>query len=340
MYVPRNLGNILGQHLFLGQALIPRASYKSKRVSITINEKGFRGKNFQSKKPPGVFRIFCLGGSSTFGMPHGISSDENTYPYQLEKILNREKPNPNIKQYEVINAGVIGYSTRISTINFLGRIIHYDPDMIIVYHNTNDLSRYGNDREIENPFMSYFYKEKNLIQTFFETVVGWSYVYQEIKYRLTGFFESPSKEYLGTLLWKLDKRFPETFKNDLTNLATLAISNNVIPLFATQSIAIKKNTNFSQLTKDERDIFLERTIWFHKNISKEKLFFMFSLYNNIIKEVAIEKNVLFSDVNSRIPKTPKYHRDFVHLTDAGASLVAQSLYSTIKTFIQNKDFSQ
>src|SRR5262249_37308465 len=46
-------------------------------IDVTINEKGFRGRDFAMMKQPGVVRVVTLGASSTFGFK---DHDNQTYP--------------------------------------------------------------------------------------------------------------------------------------------------------------------------------------------------------------------------------------------------------------------
>ena len=53
----------------------------------------------------------------------------------LEKILVEKYKYENI---EVINAGVPGYTSWETLINFQFRVLDIEPDLIIIYHGTND----------------------------------------------------------------------------------------------------------------------------------------------------------------------------------------------------------
>lgn len=97
-----------------------------------INSRGFIGPEFDRKKAPGTIRIFCLGDSCTAG--DLLPSLDDTYPSQLARELRRRYPD---RAFEVINAGVGGYSS------FQGRrwlereIIQYEPDLIVLYFGWN-----------------------------------------------------------------------------------------------------------------------------------------------------------------------------------------------------------
>jgi lysophospholipase L1-like esterase len=94
---------------------------------------GFRGENVELPKPKGVYRIVCLGGSTTYS--EGVNDYHESYPYLLEKNL-RSSGWDNV---QVINAGVPGYSSLETLINFQTRVRGLSPDMIVIYQNVNDL---------------------------------------------------------------------------------------------------------------------------------------------------------------------------------------------------------
>jgi lysophospholipase L1-like esterase len=91
-----------------------------------INPYGFRNKDFSLIKGKDIYRIICLGGSTTFGF--GVD-DNNTYPELLSVILNKQG---DTLQVEVINAGIAG-STIFEISNLLqNEILPLNPDMIII----------------------------------------------------------------------------------------------------------------------------------------------------------------------------------------------------------------
>jgi lysophospholipase L1-like esterase len=83
-------------------------------------------------KPPGMFRIICLGGSTTEeGGESGIA-----YPRILEELLQKEYPK---RKIEVINAGKYFYSTQHAIIQYLFYLKELNPDLIIFFEGANDL---------------------------------------------------------------------------------------------------------------------------------------------------------------------------------------------------------
>ena len=81
--------------------------------------------SFDVPKPPGQFRVFCLGGSATMGYPF---PPESAWPAVLERRLRARYPQQEI---EVINLGGNSYGSG-RMLGVLRGILKYEPDMIIV----------------------------------------------------------------------------------------------------------------------------------------------------------------------------------------------------------------
>ena len=101
----------------------------------THNSLGFRGEEYPIEKPEGVFRIVCVGGSSTYG--NGPTDDDKTWPSRLQDRLNKRAGE---QRFHVINCGAPMWGTTESLINLALRGVDFEPDLVLVYHNTNDAS--------------------------------------------------------------------------------------------------------------------------------------------------------------------------------------------------------
>lgn len=107
--------------------LTPGYSSRSTRV----NALGLRGPEIQATKPAGVFRILCMGGSTTYG--HGVT-DEQTWPALLEHKLREA----GWSQVQVINGGVFAWGMEHILVT-LGerRLAELQPDLVLVYSGWN-----------------------------------------------------------------------------------------------------------------------------------------------------------------------------------------------------------
>lgn len=100
--------------------------------TASINSLGFRGPEFQPRKPKGVFRIISMGESSTFGYHN---SDTGTYPFLLEQLLRQQ---PRFENVEVINAGFPYYNSGSIRSLLESELLEYKPDLLTLYSAYND----------------------------------------------------------------------------------------------------------------------------------------------------------------------------------------------------------
>ena len=104
------------------------------------NSLGYRGEEFDIQKPEGTYRIVSIGESTTYGF--GVNVYQ-AYPYLLQEELQDAYSYSNV---EVINAGVIGYTSYEVLTSFQFRVLDLDPDLIIYYGALNDA-----DSRLEDP---------------------------------------------------------------------------------------------------------------------------------------------------------------------------------------------
>ncbi len=101
--------------------------------TININSDGFRGPEISIEKPENVFRIFMVGGSTTFGA--GSTSDYTTIPSILQTKLQDANLNQEI---EMINAGIPFADSFREVYHVKNNILKFNPDLIIIYDGWND----------------------------------------------------------------------------------------------------------------------------------------------------------------------------------------------------------
>ncbi|MBZ0272839.1 hypothetical protein K8I61_12445 [bacterium] len=107
----------------LPHAKIPRALGPG---SDAVNSLGFRGPEFDARKPANTVRIFCVGDSTTFG--HTLRPHE-TYSAHLPALLADAWPG---KRAEVINAGVPGTTLPQHIYRVRAKVLPLQPDIVVV----------------------------------------------------------------------------------------------------------------------------------------------------------------------------------------------------------------
>ncbi len=103
-----------------------------KRFSTAQNKlRWFNAQSFPKIKQPGTKRIFCMGGSTTYGHPY---RDSTSFPGWLREFLPVVDSS---HQWEVINAGGISYASyRVAAL--MEELVQYEPDLFVVYSVHNE----------------------------------------------------------------------------------------------------------------------------------------------------------------------------------------------------------
>ena len=102
----------------------------------------FNHQTFPKAKPDNTFRIFCLGGSTTYGRPF---DDKTSYCGWLREYLVEVDPT---KNFEVINAGGISYAS-YRLVKVMEELAEFEPDLFIVYTGHNEFLEERTYREIK-----------------------------------------------------------------------------------------------------------------------------------------------------------------------------------------------
>ncbi len=91
----------------------------------------FNAQRFLVEKPAGSKRVFCLGGSTTYGRPY---SDATSFCGWLREAVVVLDPDG---QWEVVNAGGISYASyRVAAL--MDELVGYEPDLFVVYTGHNE----------------------------------------------------------------------------------------------------------------------------------------------------------------------------------------------------------
>ena len=88
--------------------------------------------HYPLEKPPGTFRIVAFGGSTTENRVEDMH-----YPLRLQQMLRDRLGHDDI---EVINVANQAYATPHALNLLLHHVVHWDPDLVILSHNVNDLT--------------------------------------------------------------------------------------------------------------------------------------------------------------------------------------------------------
>ena len=93
--------------------------------------KWFNEQQFPKNKPVGGYRIFCLGGSTTYGHPY---DDRTSFCGWLREFLSAADSS---RQWEVINAGGISYASYREAM-LMEELAQYEPDLFVILCGHNE----------------------------------------------------------------------------------------------------------------------------------------------------------------------------------------------------------
>ena len=111
---------------------LPAEFRDSPTWSISLNSQGYRNGEVAPAKAPGTFRVASVGDSWTFGM--NVDQDRS-YPSRLLALLRETQPGRGV---EVVNYGVLGYSSFQGLQLTKTRVFQLHPDVVAIGFAMND----------------------------------------------------------------------------------------------------------------------------------------------------------------------------------------------------------
>ncbi|MBW2272694.1 MAG: hypothetical protein JRG96_05455 [Deltaproteobacteria bacterium] len=122
-----------GRPGYVGEYLYPEAGVLNR---FGNNEWGFRDDEVADPKPDSVVRVLNVGDSATWGL--NLPGRGASYSDQLEAMLAR-RASAGVR-YDVVNGGVVGYSSLQGVQLLRSWLGDLDPDVVTVYLGNNDSS--------------------------------------------------------------------------------------------------------------------------------------------------------------------------------------------------------
>lgn len=265
------------------------------------NNHGFRGDDFDTKKPPGTYRILFIGGSTTMWG----SKNETTVTAFIKKKIKEEL---GFNKIEVINLGIAHNSSNSSLFLFKNEYLKFSPDMVILYHFFNDLAKFTPMAEIhhEKIFHSVLLGTLNdLYLEWFKVNLAERYL-KKAKYAIHTYTLNNFNEF-----YKLSKK--HNFKLILSTFAQPDVPN------------------LSDYEFDYFDFDIKlRQPWFQ---SLDIYYQADNLFNRELKEFCKDRGIVFTDVDKAVKGGLEYFTDVCHMTDEGNLLKSDETYRTIKKFL-------
>ncbi|MDX1735740.1 MAG: SGNH/GDSL hydrolase family protein, partial [Halioglobus sp.] len=253
-----------------------------------------------------------IGASTTYCAE--VSGNDQVWTELVSRKLEEQLPGMEV---DYINGGVPGYTTTQSMTNLRGRMLPLDPDVVVIYHATNDVANetraIATQRGVKKANLA---TEESAMSRY---SVLWLLVEKNLAIKGATNVEPSELIDIDTA------QLGETFRDNLRTLVKDAYAGGVkLVALATFSTHVRPGMSPEQVDKA-----MESARYYMPYLAPETYMGAFSRYNDIIREVAAETGALLIDDAERIPGDPVHFNDSVHFTDAGSRVqserVAESL---------------
>ena len=318
---------LFARHIFQAKAhSVSHAFGNKKGLQWEINEKGYRGPNFESIKPPNTIRIIVYGGSATFDTRTDKNSD---WPHLVGKKLRET----GFTHIEVINAGIPGHTAVESVGRFFTEGFMFSPDYALLYNAWNDMKYFDAKqsflRTVKPALHQFDYRIHN-INFLDQWLCNSSHLYNVLR---RVYFKKKTKLGREGIISSQDTRSSTTSLNPLQfrqyQLAVemfvdLARNIGARPILITQARLVHPEN-----TEDQK----KRIDYHHIGLSHKAILETFSRQDAIIKKVAQSKNIPVFDAAQEFSGMDWAFYDHVHFLPAGSEAMAEFIGSKLKEIL-------
>ena len=292
----------------------------------SINSHGFISTpEISVEKPDDVTRVVFLGGSSTAGTGHNLA-DEDTWPWQATDILNKTTGH----RVDFINAALGGYTTFESFGRLWSRIRFFSPDIIVVYHGWNemyyfdDVDNITTRRTLPDGSWSLNTTRRSTVTyepLWIDNLIRPSQLLTKTRIRLSTRVGGEVGQAKKALTSDYDKRGLEIYR---TNLRLI---RNAAELFGAKLIVAKQATLIVPgLSEKDRERCFYHFHGFDHDAHVDAFNQIYEIIDQEIKPDSVVDATHLSGVS-------EYFNDHVHLTERGASELAEFIAGEIRPYI-------
>ncbi|HEX7571695.1 MAG TPA: hypothetical protein VF514_01275, partial [Bacteroidota bacterium] len=190
---------------------------------------------FLKEKPPGTYRIFCLGGSTTVGFPYWFNAAFSTF---LRTRLRALFPD---RAIDVINLGLTATNS-FTVLDIARDLADAEPDLVLVYDGHNEFYGALGVASRESPSGTRWLTELSLKLLRFRTYR----LLRDAYLKIGGMFSSHPADDRGTMMERLARgeNIPvgsrlygdalETFRENLRETVSMFASRGIPVIFGTQ----------------------------------------------------------------------------------------------------------
>lgn len=297
---------------------------------FTTNNLGFRGDSLRRPKPAGEHRIFLVGGSAFECL---YLDDGEEIGHLLQRRLQRRSPEG--RRYRVYNGGRSGTRTYDHLALLVHRIVHLEPDLVVVFPGFNDFlhARTGQPyllpREVGRP-------EGNTMSL--RELVGFTATELQLgRYAVaarspassdveaitceSSYAELAARARSRPLAERPPSVAPEPYARNLRSLAGVAEAQGFDLVFMTQPTTWGRDVDPAVRSRHGMTGFGPGDVRYEE----EALDRAMESHDRTTAEVARRRGVPDLELHRRMPKSLEFFYDDVHFNEHGAAFAARVL---------------
>jgi hypothetical protein len=300
---------------------------------IRVDDQGFIMPSKVHEHPDLVLAF--LGGSTT----ECIYDDENNrFPYLVGRLIE-EKTRLKVNSYNAAKSG----NNSLHSINaFLNKVVNLKPDIAVMMHNINDLSillyekTYWNQHPTRSPLVvkkpGWKTVGKDLQETFhmardllIPNIYGVIHrlVQTESKFKADEF-----KQVRGRKIEVNQSQLVPEFTLNLQTFINICRARGITPVLMTMPSRLKD-------APDPLIARLMKGLEVQQGITYREFKGAFDRFNQTIREVGAQNQILVVDLARDIPQENQYMSDVAHYTPAGSQLVAQRIVAGLRPLVSS-----
>jgi hypothetical protein len=120
---------------FIRNSVVPSVNIVFHGAPLSTNRFGIRDRDYEQRKPPGVYRIAQFGGSGPFG--GGVANNE-TSEAVLEDRLNAENRGGRYAKYEILNFAIPDVCTPQHLALLEEKVVSFEPDVALLIASSRE----------------------------------------------------------------------------------------------------------------------------------------------------------------------------------------------------------
>jgi lysophospholipase L1-like esterase len=300
------------------------------RHFFTTNAFGFRGDSLAVPKPPREYRIFVVGGS-TAECFYLDDADDMSRVVQNELVAASAG-----RVVRVYNVGLSGTASDDHVAMIAQRLVHLEPDAIVVFAGVNDLRRsivgfdylhYASYPAVSVPAYRQFLYKSQIIRRLV-------YLRRRVDADPESVLEARTLKSNYAQKVSLQRSAPATdsharvdatsYRSNLHSMVGIARAHRFQLIFMTHPSSW--NSKIDQATRDHHWMRLYDGIVF----AEEEMDAALERLNGVMRSVAVEDSVPLYDAAREMPKSLEFFYDDCHFNRAGATLAGHGLARVIR----------